>query len=155
MLKNDLGTNQNLSQKIKHIKVQTKFWLRRKISCHLVDFFISADHKIKIKNENKKAKNGQMPGSCQWTEKLWSMKLAVIPIVVGAFGIVPKSLEKRLGKLGIRERIETIQDIVYIEKVLETRGDLLSLRLPWKTTTWNWCEKLLWSKITYEDLNEY
>ena len=45
----------------------------------------------------------------QWTniwillKKLWSMKVMVIAIVVGAFGTVPKGMEKRLGKLKIRK----------------------------------------------------
>ena len=38
-------------------------------------------------------------------KKLWNMEMAVISIVVSTLGMVPKSL----GKLEIRERIETIQ----------------------------------------------
>ena len=36
-------------------------------------------------------------------------KLKMIPVVVGAFRMVPKSFEKRLRELKIRGRIETIQ----------------------------------------------
>ena len=35
-------------------------------------------------------------------KNLLNMKVTVIPIVVGALGMVPKGLEKRLEELGIR-----------------------------------------------------
>ena len=42
------------------------------------------------------------------------MKVAVILIVVGAHGTVPKGLEKRLEKLEIRRRIKSIQTIALL-----------------------------------------
>ena len=48
----------------------------------------------------------------------------------------------------IRERIQTIQTTAQFRRarilrgVLETRRDLLSLSLQWKTTSYRWCEKL-------------
>ena len=39
----------------------------------------------------------------------WNMKVMVIPIVIGALGKVSKILKKRLEKLEIKERINTIQ----------------------------------------------
>ena len=44
----------------------------------------------------------------QGTRKnLQNMKVTVIPIIVGALDLIPKTLVKRLGKLEIRGRIET------------------------------------------------
>ena len=43
------------------------------------------------------------------------MGVKVIPIVVGALGTIPKCLEKRLEKLEIRERIETIQTTALLQ----------------------------------------
>ena len=40
---------------------------------------------------------------------LRKMKVIVIPIVIGALGMVPKGSEKRLKVIEIRGRIETIQ----------------------------------------------
>ena len=70
------------------------------------------------------------------------MKMTVIPIVVGALGTLPKNQEKRL-----EEQIYVIIEIIQAEtlktsarirrKVLETWGDLLSLRLQYKTTNYN------------------
>ena len=38
------------------------------------------------------------------------MKMTVISIVIGALGIIPKSLEQRLEEQEIRERMETNPD---------------------------------------------
>ena len=71
-------------------------------------------------------------------KKLWNMKVKVIPIVVGALGTVPINLEKRLKDMEIR-RIETIQNTALLKsarilrRVMETCGDLLSLRPQSKT----------------------
>ena len=72
-------------------------------------------------------------------KKLWNMKVTVIPIVIGALGTVTKGLIQGLKDLEIRGRVETIQTTALLRsarilrRVLETRGDLLSLRLKWKT----------------------
>ena len=42
-------------------------------------------------------------------KKLWNMRVTETPIVAGAFGTVPKGLEKGLVGLEIRGRIKTIQ----------------------------------------------
>ena len=61
--------------------------------------------------------------------------MTVIPIVVGALGTVPKGLVKGLKDLEIRNQVETIQTTALLRlarilrRVLETRGDLLSLKL--------------------------
>ena len=45
----------------------------------------------------------------QRTKKLWNMKMTVLLIIVGVLGTVPISFGKRLEKLEIRGRIETIK----------------------------------------------
>ena len=72
-------------------------------------------------------------------KKLWNMQVTIIPIVIGAFGTVTKWLLKRLEDLEVGGRMETIQTTALLRtarilrRVLETWGDLLSLRLQWKT----------------------
>ena len=67
------------------------------------------------------------------------MKVTIIPIVIGAFGTVTKELLKGLEDLEVGGREETIQTTVLLRtartlrRVLEARGDLLSLKLQWKT----------------------
>ena len=64
------------------------------------------------------------------------MKVAVIPIVIGAPGTISKGFVKGLEDLEIRREVETIQTTAFLKsakilrRVLETRGDLLSLKLP-------------------------
>ena len=61
------------------------------------------------------------------------MKVTVIPIVVGALGMIPKGLLEGLEDLEIRGKVEIIQTTALLRlarilrRVLETR-DLLSLK---------------------------
>ena len=63
------------------------------------------------------------------------MNVTIIPIVTGAFGTVTKGLLKGLEDLEVGEREETIQTTKLLRmagilrKILETWGDLLSLKL--------------------------
>ena len=53
---------------------------------HLVDFYVPAKH-----NENKRnRKNRQILEPFQRSEKLWNMKVTVMPRVVDALGTIPK-----------------------------------------------------------------
>ena len=67
------------------------------------------------------------------------MKVTVTPIVIGALDRITKGLEQGLKDLEITGRVETIQTTALLRsarirrKVLETRGDLLSLNLLLKT----------------------
>ena len=67
------------------------------------------------------------------------MKVMIIPIVIGAFGTVTKGLLKGLEDLEIKGQVETIQTTAFLRtarilrRVLETWGDLLSLKLQWQT----------------------
>ena len=67
------------------------------------------------------------------------MKEAIMPITIGAFGTVTKGLLKGLDDWEVGGRVETIQITVLLRtvriprSVLETWGDLLSLKLQWKT----------------------
>ena len=77
------------------------------------------------------------------------MRVTVIPLIIGELGTVPRVLARRLEVLEIGGRAETIQITALLRsgrilsKVLETWGDLLSLRLQWKTISYIWREKLL------------
>ena len=63
------------------------------------------------------------------------MKVTVIPIVIGALGTVTKGLVKGLDNLEIEGQVEKIQTTALLRsarilrRVLETRGDFLSLKL--------------------------
>ena len=81
-------------------------------------------------------------------KKLWNMKVTIVPIVIGAFGTITTGLLKRLEDLEVGGRVETMQTTALLRtarilgRVLETWGNLVSLKLQWKTISWYWCEKL-------------
>ena len=75
-------------------------------------------------------------------KKLWDMKVAIVPIVIGALGTITKGFLKGLEDLEIGGQVETIQTTALLRtarilrRVLtlpETWGDLLSLKLQCKT----------------------
>ena len=78
------------------------------------------------------------------------MKVTIIPIVIGAFGTVTKGLLKGLEDLEVSGRFENMQITALLriarilKRVLETWGNLVSLKLLWKIMKSRWCEKLLW-----------
>ena len=101
-----------------------------------MDFVVPAHHRIKLKECEKKDKYADLAGEFK---KLWNMMVGIIPIVIGALGTVTKGLLKGLEDLEVGGRVETIKTTTLLRtarilrKVLETWGDLLSLRLQWKT----------------------
>ena len=78
----------NLGQKTRPYNNQQK-----KRTCNIVDFAVPADHKIKLKEYEKKYKYLDLTKELK---KLWNMKVTIIPIVIGAFGTVTKGLLKGL-----------------------------------------------------------
>ena len=67
------------------------------------------------------------------------MKVTIVPIVIGALGIITKGFLKGLEDLEVGRRVDTIQTTALLRtarilrRVLETWGYLLSLKLQWKT----------------------
>ena len=115
-------------------------------TCRIVDFAVLAEQRIELKEGEKKNRYLDL---ARELKKLWNIKVTVIPIVIVALGTVIKGLVQGLEKLEIRTRVETIQTAALLRsarilrRVLDTWGDLLSLKLLGKTTSWYWREKLL------------
>ena len=72
----------------------------------IVDFAVPADHRIKLKECEKKDKYLDL---ARELKKLWNMQVTLIPIVIGAFGTITKGLLKGLEDLKVGGRVETIQ----------------------------------------------
>ena len=134
----------NLDQKNRPYNNQQQ---KKKKICKIVDFAVPADHRIKLKECEKRDKYLDL---AREMKKLWNVKVTIIPIVIGAFGTVNKGILKGLEDLEVGGRVETIQTTALLKtarirrRVLETSGGLLSLNLRWKTISLRWCEKLLW-----------
>ena len=58
---------------------------KKKRTCKIVDFAVPADHRIKLKECEKKDKYLDL---ARELKKLWDMQMTIIPIVIGAFGTV-------------------------------------------------------------------
>ena len=109
---------------------------RKKRICKIVDFAFSADHRINLKENEKKDKYLDL---ARELKKLWNMKVTIVPIVIGALGKITKGLLKDLEDLEVGGRVETFQTTALLRtarilrRVLETWGDLLSHKLQWET----------------------
>ena len=78
---------------------------KKKRTCKIVDFAVPTDHRIKMKECEKKDKYLDL---ARELKKLWNMQMTIIPIVIGAFGTETKGLQKGLEDLEVGRRVETI-----------------------------------------------
>ena len=78
----------------------------KKRICKIVVFAVPADHKINLKESEKKDKYLDL---ARELKKLWNMKVTIVPIVIGASGTITKRLLKGLEDLEVGGQIETIQ----------------------------------------------
>ena len=107
---------------------------KKKRTCKIIDFDVPADHWIKLKESEKKDKYIDLARGLKNME----YEGTIIPIVIGALDTVTKGLLKGLEDLEVGGRVETIQatkllrTVRILRSVLETWGDLLSLKLQWK-----------------------
>ena len=117
---------------------------KKKRTCRIVNFTVLADHRVKIKESEKRDKYLDL---ARKLKKLWNVMVTVIPISISALGTIPKGLIKGLDELKIRGREETIQTTallklaIMLRRVLETWGDMIYLKLLWKTICPRWCKK--------------
>ena len=108
---------------------------KKKRTCQIVDFAVPADHRVKLKESEKKDKYLDL---ARELSKLWNVRVTVTPIVIYALDTVTKGLVQGQEKLELRERVETSQTTALLrsstilKRVLETWWDLLSLRFQWK-----------------------
>ena len=90
-----------------------------------------ADHRIKLKNVKKDNYLDLERG----LKKPWNMRVNIVPIVIGDIDTVTKGLLKCLEDLEVEGGVETIKTTALLKtarilrRVLETCGDLLSLKL--------------------------
>ena len=77
----------------------------KKSICKIVDFAVPADHRIKLKECEKKDKYLDL---ARELKKLWNMKVTIVPIVSGTLGTMTKGLLKDLEDLEVGGRVETI-----------------------------------------------
>ena len=79
----------------------------------MVDLVVSTDHRIKLKEWEKK---DDYPDLARELKKLWNMKVTIVPIVIGALGTVSKGLLKGLEELDVGGRVELSKRHHYWER---------------------------------------
>ena len=81
----------------------------------IVDFAILADHRIKLKECEKKDKYLNL---ARELKKLWNMKVTIVPIMIGAFGTITKGSLKGLADFEVGGQVETIQMTALLSKTI-------------------------------------
>ena len=109
----DIHTHHQISTRRPDLIVINK--KKKKRIGKIVNFAVSADHRIKLKECEKWDKYLDL---ARELKKLWKMKVMIVPIVIGAFGTITKGLLKGLEEVG--GRVETIQ----MTALLRTAGML-------------------------------
>ena len=99
----DIHTNHLISARRPDLIIINK---NKKRICKTVDFAVPADHRIKLKECEKKDKFFDI---ARELKKLWNIQVTIITIVIGAFGTVTKVSLKELEDLEAGGRVETIQ----------------------------------------------
>ena len=77
----------------------------KKRTCKNVDFAVPTNHRIKLKEFEKKDMYHDIARELK-KNKLWNMQVTIIPNVIGAFGSVTKGLLKGLEDLEVGGRVE-------------------------------------------------
>ena len=127
----DKNGSHNLGQTTKPCNNQQQ----KKGTCRIANFAVPDDHWVKLKENEKRDKYLDL---ARKLKKLWNMKVAIMPIVIGVLGTVAEGLLKGLEGLEMRGQVGTIQttavlrSAIILRWVLEPWGYLLSLKLLWE-----------------------
>ena len=82
-------------------------------SCKIIDFAVPGDSRIEEKEKDKIKKYQDMGIELQ---KIWNVKVKIIPLVVGTLGAMPKQFGNRLKQIGITVGAAQGQKIVLLGK---------------------------------------
>ena len=91
-------------------------------ACQVIDFAVPGDSRIEDKEREKIEKYQDLARELQ---KVWNVRVKIIPLVVGSLGAIPKLFGKRLKDIGIKVEISQVQKTVLLgtarilRKVLE------------------------------------
>ena len=104
------------------VNKKKKQWISR-----FVDFVHPVDHRVKIKENEKR---NDYLDLARELKKLWNMEVTVIPILIGALGMVGKDSVSRLEDLKIGEQAESIPITALLRSVRIPSKVLETLRCP-------------------------
>ena len=82
-------------------------------SCKIIDFAVPGDGRIEEKVRNKIEKYQDMGRELQ---RIWNVKVKIIPLVVGSLGAIPKLFCNRLKQIGITAEQHKFRRQFYLEE---------------------------------------
>ena len=106
---------------------------KKKSTWRIEDFAVPADQRLQLKESEKK---DMFLDVGRELKKLCNMKVTIIPTLIGTD---TKRLVQELEDLETRVRVKSIltiplmRSVWILRRVLETWGELLSLKFPWET----------------------
>ena len=96
---------------------------KKERSCKVIDFAVPGDSRIEEKEKDKIEKYQDLGRELQ---KIWNVKVKIIPLVVGSLDVMPKQSGNRLKETGIAVGTAQVQKTVLLgtarklRKFLET-----------------------------------
>ena len=95
---------------------------KKERSCKIIDFAVPGDSRIEEKEKDKIEEYQDLGRELQ---KIWNLKMKIIPLVVGSLGAISKQFGNRLKQIGITAGTAQVQKTVVLgtarilRKVLE------------------------------------
>ena len=80
-------------------------------SCKIIDFAVPGDSRIEEKDKDKIEKYQDLGREFQ---KIWNVKVKIIPLVVGSLGAITKQFGNRLKQVGITAGTSQVQRTVLL-----------------------------------------
>ena len=77
----------------------------------IIDFAVPGDSRIEEKEKDKIEKNQDLGRELQ---KIWNVKVKIIPLVVGSLGAIPKQFGNRMEEIGITAGTAQVQKTVLL-----------------------------------------
>ena len=99
---------------------------KKERSCKIIDIAVPGDSRIEEKEKDKiKYQKEKYQDLGRELQKIWNVKVKIIPLVVGSLGAIPKQFGNRLKQIGIAVGTAQVQKTVLLgtarilRKVLE------------------------------------
>ena len=84
---------------------------KKERSCKIIDFAVPGDSRIEEKKKDKIEKYQDLGKELQ---KIWNVKVKIIPLVLGSLGAIPKQFGNRLKQIGIIVGTAEVQNTVLL-----------------------------------------
>ena len=79
--------------------------------CKIIDFAVPGDSRIEGKEKDKIEKH---QGFTRELQKIWNVKVKIIPLVIGSLGAIPKQFGSRFKLIGITAGTGQVQKTVLL-----------------------------------------